>query len=1040
MIRKNEREEDVFANYIVGNLKSTLTKEGVIGAFGQFMFDAYEKDNNINIDELEDKLKELQKGKNKSEAEELDAIIEKHLEIIDIKTEEKYKDVIENFPVMNLYAFLIEESTNPKPTTLSPSNWVMPEYLFQAGSTVQKSELSEYFTYLINDKNLKLKPRGIESVKQEISKFLIKTFKGLRIISNKRKLFLDLNELLRDFSREGSPTDLILRNAKNKLNVEFDIKDTTVDSQLNDMLSYFKSGATKFNDINELMEMDNPPLSSLRFIKEVTDEQLEDWKGLITSEFSGANLRKIRPFLTLIDNLLSPNASKKRRINTSSISIDFEADKFIGSLDLKKTNRRETIYKYWRDVSRDYSALHASIQEFQNTYKDVIKSDQYKTIKKDKLEHAKAIAEFDIGVVKAGAKGKGKVRLQYIIPVNPVIIRRQNPNDALVQVIEGVDIFSESGGGKKGSNFQRIYEKEIDGGNTENKELSSEESFEQDAKTDSSNVRENVDEVDASSQAGDYQERFATGDSGGFGGDNSEAIDPNNPVNTYTKDGDYAGLSAEVEMAGGAAGMKREIQQLDTFGRVTSELINDKVDPLFAYAFDRDGDSFKNLKLFKKEIKEAEKTLKMLGSLGRSQKIDFNFDEKLTTYIKDLHKQVISTKYQTFHLPISTELSTLLDGDTITYNEAVERKEHISKFLTLIARIIDFGETDLEQSGSGAQINISAEGESKKPSLNLKTIGRKNKKTMLNDLFEAKDAFDKMLENIINYYIVPFNSGKTPFDYRGGNSLVPPKIAEKLGRSKNKSDPFFKLLSLRLVGVSSLFPTKSYKVLVDITNLLNLITTPAIFTSKNKLRKTLQSLKQDLKIILGKSFVSDIEAELGAYYYSILSRKQIGDDKIFGKNVKDFANVSKEYNKSSYPLQALILILRLNIETIKEDRLTNISVDGDKKSKKDIVDEFKEAVEKFSNTIIKSDVEIKILDAHDNIRKMLNKPVYYKYGDIQDYSHINSAKDILKSHFNVDISAVDIENIVMEIDSMANLGLKYGMPSESVYFLKANFR
>ena len=38
----------------------------------------------------------------------------------------------------------------------------------------------------------------------------------------------------------------------------------------------------------------------------------------------------------------------------------------------------------------------------------------------------------------------------------------------------------------------------------------------------------------------------------------------------------------------------------------------------------------------------------------------------------------------------------------------------------------------------------------------------KNKKTMLNDLFEAKEAFDKMLENIINYYIVPFNSGKTP--------------------------------------------------------------------------------------------------------------------------------------------------------------------------------------------------------------------------------------------------------------------------------------
>tara|TARA_R110000744_G_scaffold210014_2_gene329075 strand:+ start:272 stop:3385 length:3114 start_codon:yes stop_codon:yes gene_type:complete len=1037
MIRKNEKEGDVFANYIVGNLKSTLTKATVMEAFGQFMFDAYEKDNNINIDELESKLKELQEGKNKSEAQELDAIIEKHLEVIDIKTDEKYKDVIENFPAINLYAFLIEESTNPKPTTLSPNNWVMPEYLFQAGSTAQKSELSEYFTYLISDKS-KLEPRGIESLKQEIAKFLMKTYKGLRIISDRRKLFLNLNEMLRDYAREGSPTDLVLRGAKNALNTKFDIKETTVDSQLNDMLSYFKSGATKFNDINEFLKMDNPPLSSLRFIKEVTEEQLEDWKVLITSEFSGANLRKIRPFLTLIDNLLSPNESKKGRINTSSVSIDFEADKFIGSLDLKKTSRRETIYKYWRGVSRDFSAVHASIEEFQDKYKEVLKSEHYKTIKKSKLQHAKEIAEFDIGVDKAGAKGE--VKLQYIIPVNPVIIRRQNPNDALVKVIEGVDIFSESGGGKKGSNFQRLYEKEIDGGNKEDKDLSSEESFEQDSKTDSSNVGENADEVDASSEAGDYEQRFATGDSGGFGGDNSEAIDPNNPVNRYTKEGDYAGLSAEVAFAGGAAGMKREIQQLDAFGRVTSELINDKVDPLFAYAFDKDGDSFKNLKLFKKEIKEAERTLKMLGSLGRSQKIDFNFDEKLTKYIQDLHKQVISTKYQTFHLPISTELSTILDGETITYNDAVERKEHISKFLTLVARIIDFGETDLEQSGSGTQVNILADGDSKKPSLNVKSISRAGTDTMLTDLFEARDAFDKMLENIIKYYISPFNSGKTPFDYRGGNSLVPPKIAEKLGRSKNKSEAFFKLLSLRLSGVSSLFPTKSYKVLVNITNLLNLITTPAIFTSKNKLRDTLKSLKIDLKLLLGKAFIPDIEAELGGYYYSILSKKQIGDDKIFGKDVRDFANVSEKYTKSSYPLQSLILILKLNIETIKEDKVTNIFVDGDKKSKKDIVDEFKEAVEKFSNTIVKSNVEIKILDAHDNIRRMLNKPIYYKYGNIQDYSHINSAKDILKSHFNVDISAVDIENIVMEVDSMANLGLKYGMPSEGVYFLKANFR
>jgi len=97
-------------------------------------------------------------------------------------------------------------------------------------------------------------------------------------------------------------------------------------------------------------------------------------------------------------------------------------------------------------------------------------------------------------------------------------------------------------------------------------------------------------------------------------------------------------------------------------------------------------------------------------------------------------------------------------------------------------------------------------------------------------------------------------------------------------------------------------------------------------------------------------------------------------------------------------------------------------------------------MKKFTEKIVKSQDEIILLEAHDEIRKMLDKPVYYTYGDVGDFTDVSNTIDILKSKFNVDVSALDIENIVKETDSMQNLGLKYGISSESVYFVKANFR
>ena len=90
--------------------------------------------------------------------------------------------------------------------------------------------------------------------------------------------------------------------------------------------------------------------------------------------------------------------------------------------------------------------------------------------------------------------------------------------------------------------------------------------------------------------------------------------------------------------------------------------------------------------------------------------------------------------------------------------------------------------------------------------------------------------------------------------------------------------------------------------------------------------------------------------------------------------------------------------------------------------------------------IVKSETESNLLHAHDAIRKMMNKPVYYGLSKVDDYDDMQGTIEIMKSKFNTDVTALEIEGIVSELDSMNSLSKKYGISTEGVYFLKAIHR
>ena len=81
---------------------------------------------------------------------------------------------------------------------------------------------------------------------------------------------------------------------------------------------------------------------------------------------------------------------------------------------------------------------------------------------------------------------------------------------------------------------------------------------------------------------------------------------------------------------------------------------------------------------------------------------------------------------------------------------------------------------------------------------------------------------------------------------------------------------------------------------------------------------------------------------------------------------------------------------------------------------------------------------IKLLKAHDVIRKQLGKPVVYGFLKLED--DFSVFVDSMYYEQQIDLSNLEIENIVKSDDAHSNLSKEYGISSEQVYLIKATFR
>ena len=81
-----------------------------------------------------------------------------------------------------------------------------------------------------------------------------------------------------------------------------------------------------------------------------------------------------------------------------------------------------------------------------------------------------------------------------------------------------------------------------------------------------------------------------------------------------------------------------------------------------------------------------------------------------------------------------------------------------------------------------------------------------------------------------------------------------------------------------------------------------------------------------------------------------------------------------------------------------------------------------------------------ILTAHDEIRKMLGKPIYYNNCELDRFENMSDTIDLIKSKYKIDLTSNDIVKMGEEIDSFESLAKRLGTNSEVIYHVKSLYR
>ena len=466
------------------------------------------------------------------------------------------------------------------------------------------------------------------------------------------------------------------------------------------------------------------------------------------------------------------------------------------------------------------------------------------------------------------------------------------------------------------------------------------------------------------------------------------------------------------------AEMQSEIAELDeatqAFDDARTELL--KVDPLYKYILKKKN-LFNEPAILQTEIDEFRK----LSKKAITYVYDLDFDESITDWLESLAKTAGDSPDGNLYLPMNDVLPSL--SSRYGSSEISQKKKLIADFLDAVSKIVM-----VEEPTGAIRDRL----------VNLASFEGKEGTIPSG----AKEKFDELVKQISEFFFVPLTSSYYPFadklDFRTEIDSNTERLFAII-TSKNTNiteNAYLSIINQELQDAAFIDIT----IVEDIAKLLEEATSPDAKADVENFKRKLEQLHAMLipevfKVGPDSAIGEEGKEELGEYFRMTLENNNVDTEgmTIFEDAYGNPVPVDSWDTGDSGPIRSVINhILR------REDSYRALDDEESVTTFGKAIDRLKAA--RDSMQIIKSDLELDLLQTHDSIRKMLGKPVYYNTSKLDNFEHVNTAMSMLKEEYNLDVSAVEVENIVNDFGAMEDVATKHGVSPESVYFLKGNFR
>ena len=461
------------------------------------------------------------------------------------------------------------------------------------------------------------------------------------------------------------------------------------------------------------------------------------------------------------------------------------------------------------------------------------------------------------------------------------------------------------------------------------------------------------------------------------------------------------------------AEVESEIAELDEATQAFDDAKMDlkEVDPLYKYILDNKRNLFNEPAILQSEIDEFRKLTKK----GITYVYDLDFDESITDWLESLAKTAGDVPDGDLYLPMNDVLSSL----TTKYSsgEISQKKKLISDFLDAVSKIVM-----VEEPTGAIRDRL----------VNLASFEGKEGTIPSG----AKEKFDELVKQISEFFFVPLTSSYYPFadklDFRTEIDSNTERLFAII-TSKNTDiteNAYLSIINQELQDAAFIDIT----IVEDIAELLEEATSPDAKADVENFKGKLEQLHAMLipevfKVGPDSAIGEEGKEELGEYFRMTLENNNVDTE---GMMIFD-EPLDVWDTGDSGPIRSVI-----NHIIRREDSYRALDDEESVTTFGKAIDRLKAARE--SMQIIKSDLELDLLQTHDSIRKMLGKPVYYNTSKLDNFEHVNTAMSMLKEEYNLDVSAIEVENIVNDFGAMEDIATKHGVSPESVYFLKGNFR